>query len=99
MTSGEETERIYSYNPGGPTGIILTVDCCAASSVSRSDNAVVYVAVFLSVVGLVIIVAVVLFIVFRRHRSWLWLRGNLLCPILPPARHRNGFLMLNGFLF
>jgi len=49
----------------------VSCDCGAASSVSRSDGAAVYVATLLCAVALVIVVVVVAFAVLRRHRSCL----------------------------
>jgi len=40
MTSGQETERLYSYNPGAHTGQICMQICMhtAVASTNRRDN-------------------------------------------------------------
>ena len=74
------------------------LNVAAASSVSQSDNSSVYLAMFLSAVGLVMIVVSVIFVVLRRRR--LCLRGTSNLPPLSVTtdEQRYGVISLNkGF--
>jgi len=67
---------------------VCTVCVYIASSISQSDSRAVYLAMFLSTVGLVIVVTVVVF-VLRRHRACLRLRGIGALAALPPTSPQN----------